>query len=118
MSAWTIETSSSLISSGTRRDGHQTRTIRGHIRCPTWRRGALALHLALRHRVKKPRYEHHGLPELWLVDTAATAVLVFRRWASAARAFDVTLELDSDERLTSPLLPDLEIAVGELFPGA
>ena len=67
--------------------------------------------------VKKARYEHHGLPELWLVDTAATAVLVFRR-SSAARAFDVTLELERDERLTSPLLPDLEIAVGELFPRA
>ena len=28
---------------------------------------------------KKARYEQHGLPELWLVDTAADEVIVFRR---------------------------------------
>jgi len=65
---------------------------------------------------KKAAYECHGLPELWLVDTAAEVVLVFRRSAQDARAFDQALELDRDGRLASPLLPGFQLAVTELFP--
>jgi Uma2 family endonuclease len=66
---------------------------------------------------KKAGYERHGLPELWLVDTAAEAVLVFRRSDPAALAFDVALELVAGERLASPLLPGLGVDVAELFSG-
>ena len=42
---------------------------------PTWRYDIGA---------KKARYEQYGLPELWLVDTAADVILVYRRSAPQA----------------------------------
>jgi Uma2 family endonuclease len=68
--------------------------------------------------VKKARYEQHGLPELWLVDTAADAVIVFRRSVASAPTFDVSLELARGDVLTSPLLPGFELALDELFGAA
>ncbi len=65
---------------------------------------------------KKAAYERHGLPELWLVDTSAEAVVVFRRSRAEARTFDLALELCRDDRLESPLLPGFRLALGELFP--
>ncbi len=67
--------------------------------------------------VKRTAYEQHGLPELWLVDTSAGAVLVFRRSAPGARSFDVALEVAGGRRLESPLLPGFSIAMSGLFPG-
>ena len=67
---------------------------------------------------KKAAYEHHGLPELWLVDTAAEMVLVFRRSSRKAGSFDVALELDRGASLESALLPGFTLAVSELFPHA
>ena len=64
---------------------------------------------------KKARYELHGLPELWLVDTAADVVLVFRRSSPQAPTFDVSRELARGELLTSPLLPGFALALDELF---
>jgi Uma2 family endonuclease len=65
--------------------------------------------------VKKARYEEHGLPELWLVDTAADEVIVFRRSQPKAPTFDVSLELARGDALTSPLLPGFALALDELF---
>ncbi len=65
---------------------------------------------------KKAGYERQGLPELWLVDTQADVVLVFRRSSPAAPAFDVALELDRAQQLTSPLLPGFSLALAQLFP--
>ncbi len=65
--------------------------------------------------VKKRTYEERGLPELWLVDTRAQAVRMFRRSAPDAAVFDVVLELERDETLTSPQLPGFSLALGELF---
>jgi Uma2 family endonuclease len=65
---------------------------------------------------KKAGYERHGLPELWLVDTPAEQVLVFRRSRVGAKAFDVALELGRGDVLGSPLLPGFELALGALFP--
>jgi Uma2 family endonuclease len=64
---------------------------------------------------KKRRYEQYGLPELWLVDTVAEEVFVFRRSAASAPEFDISLELTRDERLTSPQLPGFELAVDQIF---
>jgi Uma2 family endonuclease len=64
---------------------------------------------------KKANYEAHGVAELWLVDTAADVVLVFRRSKAGAPQFDVSLELTADETLTSPLLPGFTLTVGEIF---
>lgn len=65
--------------------------------------------------VKKRRYEQHGLPELWLVDTAAPVVMVFRRSSPAAAEFDVEVELAVDDVLTSPLLPGFTLRLADLF---
>ena len=65
---------------------------------------------------KKAAYERHGLPELWLLDTAAEAVLVFRRSRPGASSFDVALELGVADVLTSPQLDAFTMAVGDLFP--
>jgi Uma2 family endonuclease len=66
--------------------------------------------------VKKAVYERLGLRELWLVDTAADEVLVFRRSGPAAAGFDVALELDRGGELSSPLLPGFGLTLAELFP--
>ena len=65
---------------------------------------------------KKAGYERHGLRELWLVDTAADEVLVFRRSKTDAPAFDIALELDCEQQLTSPLLPGFALPLAQLFP--
>ena len=64
---------------------------------------------------KMARYEQYGLPELWLVDTAADVVLVYRRSAPPPPTFDVCLELARGDALTSPLLPGFSLALDELF---
>jgi len=61
---------------------------------------------------KKAAYERHGLPELWLVDTAADAVLVFRRSAIAARAFDLALELGRGDGAPLAAAPGLRAGRG------
>jgi Uma2 family endonuclease len=65
--------------------------------------------------VKKAAYERAGLPELWLVDTEAETVLVYRRSSPGAPSFDVALELGAGEALASPLLPGFSVAVAEIF---
>lgn len=52
---------------------------------------------------------------MWLVDTRAQAVRVFRRSLPDAAVFDVVLELERDEQLTSPQLPEFSLALSELF---
>ena len=64
---------------------------------------------------KKSSYERYGAAEVWLVDTAADVVLVFRRSKPGAPRFDVSLELTSADALTSPLLPGFSLPVGEIF---
>jgi Uma2 family endonuclease len=64
---------------------------------------------------KKAAYERGGLPELWLVDTTADEVIVFRRSSPTASSFDVSLELTVDDELTSPQLPGFALALSTLF---
>lgn len=64
---------------------------------------------------KKRVYEAGGLPELWLVDTVAQSVLVFRRSAAGTSHFDVALELERGETLRSPQLPGFALALDVLF---
>lgn len=63
---------------------------------------------------KKAAYERRGLRELWLVDTDARVVLVFRRSTPGVGAFDVALEID--DTLTCPQLDSFELPLAELFP--
>ena len=68
---------------------------------------------------KMARYEQYGLPELWLVDTAADEIIVYRRSTPKSTSFDVSLEIAGGDTLTSPLLPDFALALDELFgPGS
>jgi len=64
---------------------------------------------------KKTMYERGGLPELWLVDTDADEVLVFRRSRARAPEFDVALELAAGDTVRSPLLSGFKLEVGALF---
>ncbi len=64
---------------------------------------------------KKAAYERFGLPELWLVDTAASEILVFRRLNPQAAVFDVSLELATGDSLTSPLLPGFALPLADVF---
>jgi len=65
--------------------------------------------------VKKDGYERGGLPELWLVDTPAAEVLVFRRSRPGAPTFDVSLQLARGDVLQSPFLEGFALPVGRLF---
>ncbi len=95
---------------GPRRDGGRPSPIPDlavEVRSPsTWRYDIGA---KLRH------YEQYGLPELWLVDTAADVVLVFRRSVPAAPTFDVALEVGRGDTLTSPAMPGFSLALDTLF---
>jgi Uma2 family endonuclease len=64
---------------------------------------------------KKSGYERRGLPELWLVDTAADEVFVYRRSTPTSPQFDVALELTRDDALVSPLLPGFSVPLDALF---
>ncbi|MDP1804193.1 MAG: Uma2 family endonuclease, partial [Acidimicrobiales bacterium] len=64
---------------------------------------------------KRATYERLGLCELWLVDTEANSVLVYRRSTAKADRFDVALELEVGEVLTTPLIPGFSLVLGELF---
>jgi len=64
---------------------------------------------------KKSVYEREGLHELWLVDGDASVLLVFRRSTPKSATFDVALEVDRTQTLTSPLLPGLTLDAGALF---
>lgn len=59
---------------------------------------------------KLAQYGAAGTKELWLVDTPARTVLVYR-----AGSFDDALEIGPGEKLTSPQLPGFVLALDELF---
>ena len=64
---------------------------------------------------KRAGYERAGLPELWLVDTKNSLILVFRRSSPDAAQFDVAFELSRGEALTSPQLPGFKLPVEAIF---
>jgi Uma2 family endonuclease len=64
---------------------------------------------------KKRTYEQLGLAELWLVDTAADEVLVYRRSSPGSAEFDVAVEVTAAETLTTPLIPGFSIDLAGLF---
>lgn len=66
---------------------------------------------------KKSVYEQQGLPELWLVDTSSSTILVFRRSKPTATRFDLVVELLQGDRLSTPLLPGFSPQLFDLFRG-
>lgn len=65
--------------------------------------------------VKLQRYEERGCAEVWLVDGDDDVVVVHRRSAPDAPAFDVRRELAAGDVLTTPLIPAWEVDLGALF---
>jgi Uma2 family endonuclease len=67
---------------------------------------------------KRRLYEATGVVEYWTIDPELERVRVFRRPApEAPYAPPLELAAERGERLASPLLPGLELAVAELFRG-
>jgi Uma2 family endonuclease len=64
---------------------------------------------------KRDAYERGGLPELWLVDDRAQAMLVYRRSQPGAKRFDEVVELGHGDTLASPQLPGFALPLAELF---
>ena len=64
---------------------------------------------------KKAGYERQGLTELWLVDTVARTVSVFRRSGPRVASFDVALELNDGQTVVSRQLPSFGVGVGAVF---
>ncbi|NLD76193.1 MAG: Uma2 family endonuclease [Acidimicrobiales bacterium] len=60
-------------------------------------------------------YDEGGVSEVWLVDTAADVVLVYRRSSPNAEHFDVELELTASDVLDTPLIPGWEIDLAGVF---
>jgi Uma2 family endonuclease len=59
---------------------------------------------------KLQRYREAGTKELWLVDTPASTVLVYR-----VEGFSEPVEVGPGTRLGSPLLPGFALPIDELF---
>lgn len=64
---------------------------------------------------KLRHYESSGVSEVWLIDTAADVVLVYRRSHADSPTFDVALELTVEDTLTTPLVPGWKVDLGTLF---
>lgn len=64
---------------------------------------------------KLRHYESAGVAEVWLVDTAADVVLVFRRGGPDTVTFDIALELTADDTLSTPLIPGWDVDLGTLL---
>lgn len=64
--------------------------------------------------LKSDRYERSGVLEYWLVDPLRRSVQVFRR-SDAGFLAPLRFSAAAGDVLTTPLLPGLEILVGEIF---
>ena len=64
--------------------------------------------------VKGPLYAAAGIPEFWLVDVAAEAVVVHRR--PVAGQWSEVIRHDRDATITPAAFPSVPVLLAELFP--
>ncbi|MBI5746751.1 MAG: Uma2 family endonuclease [Nitrospirae bacterium] len=64
--------------------------------------------------IKRKLYERYGVQEYWIVDPELEIIKVFRM---TEQGYIRSAELSNEARdtLTTPLLPDLQIPLGEIF---
>ena len=62
--------------------------------------------------LKRRLYEKFGVREYWLVDPEGRAVEILRR---SDEALEMVAEAGKGDTLTTPLLPELAIAIEQLF---
>ena len=63
---------------------------------------------------RRQLFDRGGVREYWLVDPDMQGVRVFRRRHTNG-SFDPAVDLKREDTLTSPVLPGLELRLGELF---
>jgi len=59
-------------------------------------------------------YAQHGVAEYWIVDVAAKRIVVYRE--PAAKGYARKLEFQAPASVSPETLPNIAVAVGELFP--
>ncbi len=67
--------------------------------------------------LKRDRYERFGVLEYWLADPVRRTVRIYRRERRAEAGFSAAEDLSAaaGDVLTTPLLPDFEMRVSEIF---
>jgi len=67
--------------------------------------------------VKRRIYERSGVKEYWLFDAKRARAIVYRRRSAESSTFlpPLVLTAEANDRLTSPLLPGLEISLREIL---
>jgi Uma2 family endonuclease len=65
--------------------------------------------------IKRKLFDEKGVREYWLVDSKGRRVSVCRRGADGSFPIVANLDAASDNRLTTPLLPEFELPITDLF---
>jgi Uma2 family endonuclease len=71
--------------------------------------------LAFDLKVKVPLYARCGIAEAWVVDVNERDVRVFRD--AAATGYSTTVAVGVGQRVACVAVPEIDVEVGELFPG-
>jgi Uma2 family endonuclease len=64
--------------------------------------------------IKRRLYDRFGVTEYWVVDPELDTIKIYRR-AGEQYARVAELALENGDRLTSPLLPDLDLPLSKIF---